>query len=84
MSRNPFRVLGISSFSTEADVKSRYRELCRTYHPDNPTGDKAKFEEVQKAYKEIKDNKLFSTILREKSVYRYHKSLFNIVTEGGF
>ncbi|MDA7847895.1 J domain-containing protein [Sulfurospirillum sp.] len=36
------------------DLKSRYRELSKVYHPDMPDGDALKFDEVTKAYKLLK------------------------------
>ncbi len=34
-----------------ADLKTRYRELSKIYHPDMPDGDAKKFDEIAKAYK---------------------------------
>ena len=39
---------------TYIDLKSRYRELSKIYHPDMPTGDASKFDEITKAYKLLK------------------------------
>jgi len=40
--------------ATYKDLKSRYRELSKIYHPDMPDGDAAKFDEIAKAYKLLK------------------------------
>lgn len=39
---------------TYEELKSRYRELSKLYHPDMPTGNAKKFDEVAKAYKLLK------------------------------
>jgi curved DNA-binding protein CbpA len=49
--RDPFKILGLSRSATKAEVKTKYRELARVYHPDNESGDSAKMEEVNHAYK---------------------------------
>lgn len=55
---DPYYVLGISRDATDEEVKKRYKELCRKYHPDlNPGNGAAEemFKEVQQAYQEIMD-----------------------------
>ncbi|KAG5473232.1 hypothetical protein CUR178_03152 [Leishmania enriettii] len=49
--RDPFKILGLQRSATKAEVKMRYRELARIYHPDAEAGDSAKMEEVNHAYK---------------------------------
>jgi len=39
---------------TYSDMKIRYRELSKLYHPDMPNGDAKKFDEITKAYKLLK------------------------------
>lgn len=39
---------------TYIDLQSRYRELSKIYHPDMPTGNAQKFDEITKAYKLLK------------------------------
>lgn len=36
------------------DLKIRYRELSKVYHPDMVNGDAKKFDEITKAYKLLK------------------------------
>lgn len=51
---NPYKVLGVSSLETFNNIKLRYRQLARVYHPDNSdTGDAKKFKEVQEAWEYI-------------------------------
>ncbi|KPI84098.1 DnaJ domain protein-like protein [Leptomonas seymouri] len=49
--RDPFKILGLSRSASKAEVKMKYRELARVYHPDAESGDSAKMEEVNHAYK---------------------------------
>lgn len=84
MSSNPFKVLGISSFSSLKEVKDRYHELCHKYHPDNPkTGDTQKFLELNKAYKQITTGVVTgnTTFKKASSVRWRHDGLFKIVKE---
>jgi len=38
-----------------ADLKSRYREFSKIYHPDVNGGDAKRFDEITKAYKLLKN-----------------------------
>lgn len=49
--RDPFKILGLSRTATKAEVKMKYRELARVFHPDAESGDSAKMEQVNHAYK---------------------------------
>ncbi|WP_458700579.1 J domain-containing protein [Sulfurospirillum sp. 1307] len=46
--------LGLCTKVSLNDLKERYKELSKIYHPDMPTGDAKKFDEVSKAYKLLK------------------------------
>jgi len=39
---------------TPAEVKKRYRELCKQYHPDTGTGDVKKMQEINVQYNRMK------------------------------
>ncbi|PSB65591.1 hypothetical protein C7B79_04770 [Chroococcidiopsis cubana CCALA 043] len=43
-------VLGVSPTATKQEVKAAYRNLCKQYHPDMPTGDAAKMKDINNAY----------------------------------
>ena len=48
-----YRVLEIKRSATQAEIKKKYREMTRKYHPDRNQGDekaKDKFSEVAEAY----------------------------------
>ena len=32
---NPYEVLGVSIRDSQDTIKSKYRKLCKMYHPDN-------------------------------------------------
>lgn len=60
MTKDPYKVLGISQNATDAEIKNAYRALARKYHPDNfAQGDplaevaKEKMQEINEAYDEI-------------------------------
>ena len=55
--RDLYEVLGIPKSASKDQIKSAYRKLAKTYHPDNKeTGDEAKFKEVQEAYDILYDD----------------------------
>jgi len=56
MAEDPYRVLGASKDSSEAEIKRSYRKLARQYHPDRNPGDAAaeeRFKSIQTAYEQI-------------------------------
>jgi len=56
--KDPYQALGISRSASEAEIKSAYRKMAKSYHPDSNAGDtraEAKFAEVNNAYELLKD-----------------------------
>lgn len=56
--RDPYSVLGVSKSASEAEIKSAYRRLAKTYHPDHNSEDpraKERFAEVGAAYEILGD-----------------------------
>ncbi len=56
--RDPYSVLGIAKTASEKEIKSAYRKLAKTYHPDKTKDDpkaKNKFNEVASAYQILSD-----------------------------
>ena len=57
--KDPYKVLGVSPYASNEEVKNAYRELAKKYHPDNyadsPIADVAeeKMKEINEAYDEI-------------------------------
>jgi DnaJ-class molecular chaperone len=57
--RDFYTVLGLPKSSTKDEIKKKYRELAKKYHPDLNKDDKnaeAKFREVSEAYEVLEDN----------------------------
>lgn len=46
--------LGLSIYADNAEIKRKFRELAKTFHPDNG-GDSAKFIEIMEKYKNFKN-----------------------------
>ena len=56
MADDPYRVLGVSSDATDAEIKRAYRKLARQHHPDRNPGDAAseeRFKAIQTSYEAI-------------------------------
>jgi len=51
-SKSYYSVLGLKESASEGEIKKRYREMAKIYHPDvNPSSDaEEKFEEINEAY----------------------------------
>lgn len=53
-----YKILGVDKKATTKDIKKKYRQLARKYHPDvnrdNPTAEK-KFKEINEAFEVLKD-----------------------------
>lgn len=53
-----YETLGVNKKASKDEIKSAYRKLAKTYHPDNKeTGNEAKFKEIQEAYDILYDDK---------------------------
>ncbi|XP_074329269.1 chaperone protein dnaJ A7A, chloroplastic-like [Apium graveolens] len=53
-----YDVLGVSKNSSKSEIKSAYRKLARSYHPDvnKEAGAEAKFKEISNAYEVLSDD----------------------------
>lgn len=71
---NPYKTLGISTNTSEAEAKAKYKTLCKMYHPDNlKTGDRDKLEDVLKAWKLLQE-----IGFKGEKEYWGHKTLFSL------
>jgi len=65
-----YRVLGLSKEATAAEIKQRYYELAKQWHPDKGA-DKDKFQQLQHAYEVLgtEDRRKEYDDYRSKSYY---------------
>jgi curved DNA-binding protein len=52
---NYYEILGVELSSSFDEIKKKYRELARIYHPDKNNGNDSKFKDINKAYEELID-----------------------------
>ncbi len=50
-----YKTLGIEKTATQAEIKKAFYKLAGEYHPDKPTGNEAKFKEINSAYQTLSD-----------------------------
>ena len=63
--KDPYETLGLAPTASDDEIKKRYRELIRKYHPDNYAGAEQtlvdlaneKFTDIQGAYNEIMERR---------------------------
>ncbi|KAK4510471.1 uncharacterized protein ATC70_004901 [Mucor velutinosus] len=55
--RSPYEVLGVGRFTTQKEIRRRYLQLCKTYHPDISANKKVDFTEITVAYDMLTNNK---------------------------
>ena len=52
---NPYKILGVSPWTPMKDIKKKYNELIKKYHPDKSHSDtREEFELIQKSFENIK------------------------------
>ena len=44
-------IFGLIGLETKQQIKQKYLKLSKQYHPDTPTGDNNKFQQLTKSYK---------------------------------
>lgn len=71
---NPYKILGVSPSLSKNEIKKKYRDLSKRFHPDSPTGDSQMFMEVTKAWEQINKYHLDS----KRGIWQHDNSLFRI------
>ena len=76
MYQDPYKVLGVSPDASDEEIKRKYRELTKKYHPDlNPGDAKAakKMNEINTAYDQIKNGSAQSSPYGQQSYGGYQQ-----------
>ena len=55
MAKDYYHILGVTKTASDEEIKKAYRKLAHQYHPDKPTGNEAKFKEINEAYQVLSD-----------------------------
>ena len=51
---SPFKVLGITKYSSEDEIRIAYKRLLMKHHPDTGDGDRQKLDDIRQAFTDIK------------------------------
>ena len=51
---SPFKVLGITKYSSEDEIRIAYKKLLKKHHPDTGDGDRQKLDDIRQAFVNIK------------------------------
>ena len=49
-----FKVLGITKYSSEDEIRIAYKRLLKKHHPDTGDGDRQKLDDIRQAFTDIK------------------------------
>ena len=74
MTKDYYKILDISEFSTTEEIKTAYRHLARKWHPDvagNSPDVIAKFKEINEAYEILSDKNRKADYDTAKRFYSY-------------
>ncbi len=55
MSKDYYKILGVSKTATEDEIKKAFRKLAHEHHPDKKGGNEARFKEASEAYSVLGD-----------------------------
>jgi len=56
MSKDYYKILGVSKDASKDEIRRAYRELAHQHHPDKKGGDEKKFKEINEAYQVLSDD----------------------------
>ena len=56
MSKDYYKILGVSKNAPKDEIRRAYRELAQKYHPDKKGGDEKRFKEINEAYQVLSDD----------------------------
>lgn len=77
MSKDYYKILGVSKTASKEEIKKAFRNLAHKYHPDKNKGDDTKFKEINEAYSILSDDK-------KRAQYDQFGSTFNGTNNQGF
>ncbi len=55
MSKDYYKILGVSKDASQEEIKKAFRKLAHQYHPDKNKGNEEKFKEINEAYQILSD-----------------------------
>ena len=51
---SPFKVLGITKYSSEDEIRIAYKRLLKKHHPDTGDGERKRLDDIRQAFTDIK------------------------------
>ena len=58
MKMDYYKILELNETCTKEEIKKKYYELSKKYHPDKNNGDDEKFKMINEAYETLSDDEL--------------------------
>lgn len=66
--KSPYDILGVGRFNTQKEIRRRYLELCKKYHPDVSNNKSIDFREITTAYELLTNSKKNNNIIASGGV----------------
>ena len=79
---SPFKVLGITKYSSEDEIRIAYKRLLMKHHPDTGDGDVQRLDDIRQAFTDIKkiqaDSGSIITVTLNVKLSKKHLSRYSL------
>ncbi|KAI7906018.1 DnaJ domain-containing protein [Cokeromyces recurvatus] len=75
--KTPYEILGVGRYSTQKEIRNRYLQLCKIYHPDINKNSKVDFTEITVAYNMLTKQHTNNYYQHRPSAYSSHTTIID-------